>query len=196
LTLLNKILIRKDLFAKRQAITESQKKSDAEQAAKIMQSQAIFQQSREIACYLARDDEFDTQPLIELIWKNNKNCYLPVLPQAREKFLDFGLYRAETVLRSNRYKILEPEGSQQIHGNELDLVFIPLVGFDLKGNRLGMGGGYYDRSFEFLLKNSAKKPLLIGLAYAVQQVKELPQDPWDVPLDGMLTEKEFKFFAA
>lgn len=136
--------------------------------------------------------EFATDPLIETIWQAQKNCYLPVLAE-EEKTLHFVLYEKSDNLIPNRYHIPEPAGKNFFPPTQLDCVFLPLTAFDRQGNRIGSGAGYYDRTFEFL-KKTRIKPILIGLGYASQQVAELPQDAWDLSLDGILTEKELLFF--
>jgi 5-formyltetrahydrofolate cyclo-ligase len=179
----------------RRAISTEQRSVAAEAAAKLFSQHPLFQRSQFIATYLGKSDEFDAVPIIEEIWRAQKKCYLPVVQAPEEKILNFMLFREGDSLRMNRYKILEPENTEKIAAEDLDLVLMPLVAFDLKQNRLGMGGGYYDHTFEFILeKKPQKKPLLIGLAYANQQVDHLPYDPWDVPLDGVLTEEKFIIF--
>ncbi len=155
----------------------------------------IFRECQHFGCYLAVDGEFDCAPIIEAIWSNQKNCYLPALSSVQERLLEFLIYRRNDPLIANRYQILEPEKNTPAMPNKnLDIIFLPLVGFDLQGHRLGMGSGYYDKTFEFILKNPKEKPRLIGLAFADQQVEELPSDPWDVPISGVLTEKDFLIF--
>lgn len=179
---------------KRFSVSDSQRNSAAQQALQLFLQNPLLAEHQHIACYLARNEEFDCSPIIQSIWQANKKCYLPVLSEENEGHLNFVSYRADDVLRLNRFRILEPEQSEIFPTTELDLVLLPLVGFDLQGNRLGVGGGYYDRTFEFKHKHPEKKPLLVGLAYQFQQVKELPKDPWDVSLDGILTEKSFFSF--
>lgn len=182
-------------------------------AAKYLSELPIFKSSQHIACYSATDDEFDTMPIIETIWQANKICYLPVLCHEKEKYLQFVKYQYGDSLQRNKYKILEPSHlSQKIAANELDLVIMPLLAFDLHGHRLGTGGGYYDRTFEFLheaavdaarldtkaqkaavdavrIKSKVQKPFMLGLGYALQQAETLPTEEWDVHLDAVLTEK-------
>lgn len=167
------------------------RQSAAIAAASILASDARFIRSHHVACYLASREEFDCEPIIKLIRQTQKNCYLPAL---KDKHLEFKHYNLNDPLRLNHYKILEPESSQVIPTPELDIVLVPLVGFDPQGNRLGMGGGFYDRTFAFLRENQTHKPLLIGLAYESQQLPELPPDPWDVRLDAVLTEKRLLNF--
>lgn len=104
-------------------------------------------------------------------------------------------YDENDALQLNRYFIPEPVNIlREIMSAQLDIVITPLVAFDLNGHRLGTGGGYYDRTFEFLHKNNVKKPRIIGLAYSAQQAEFIPIDPWDIQMNGVLTEKEFIFF--
>jgi 5-formyltetrahydrofolate cyclo-ligase len=68
---------------------------------------------------------------------------------------------------------------------------LPLVGFDASGNRMGMGGGYYDRTFSFKsLKKGLRGPTLIGLAHEIQRVEELPVESWDIPLTAIVTDQK------
>jgi 5-formyltetrahydrofolate cyclo-ligase len=130
--------------------------------------------------------------MIEAIWDAQKNCYLPIL--SKTSTLEFALYDGHTVLKHNRYRILEPETSLYFPSDQLDLVLMPLVGFDLQGHRLGMGGGYYDRTFKFLQDNTIRKPFMLGLAYELQKMEQIPVDPWDISMDGVLTEEQLYLF--
>jgi 5-formyltetrahydrofolate cyclo-ligase len=163
----------------------------AEEAAQVLIGNPVFKASQHIACYLPCHDEFDCLPIIEVIWTQNKACYLPVLSSETENVLEFAAYRQDDAMQANRYGILEPKNTPSILTTELDLVLMPLVAFDLKGTRLGMGGGYYDRTFAFLLNQGESKPYLMGVAYDMQRVALLPHDRWDVPLQGAVTEKGF-----
>jgi len=154
----------------------------------------IFQTNRQFGCYLASQEEFDTGPIINAVWQAKKNCYLPVIADGPEKNLQFLQYQSHDILYPNRYHILEPRATPMILVRQLDVVLVPLVGFDREGNRLGMGSGFYDRTFSFLRDNKTASPCLIGVAYQVQQVENILPDEWDVPLMGILTEKELFFF--
>jgi len=185
-------LIKSELRAvllKKRAELNSHYRQQAEiEAVSLLSKSSLFMQSQHCACYLAMASEFNCFDMITLIWANQKKCYLPILTP--EKKLKFGLYQQYDVLQMNRYHILEPVVDYLVAAADLDLVILPLVGFDKSGHRLGMGGGYYDRSFEFI-KNSHrhKKPFLLGVAYACQEIEQLEADPWDIPLNGILTEK-------
>ena len=77
-----------------------------------------------------------------------------------------------------------------VRAQDLDLILMPLVSFDDNGNRLGMGGGFYDRSLEFLRHRTRwHKPQVFGIAYDFQRINGLTPDPWDIPLQGVITDR-------
>ncbi len=157
----------------------------------------LFRNSQRIAAYLSADGEIDPHPLIERAWAMNKQVYLPVLRPFGDNRLWFARYEPGTPLVKNRYGIAEPEidHDKRVETSALDLVLTPLVGFDQEGNRLGMGGGFYDRSFAGLLRRRHwLKPRLVGLAYDFQQVEHLPAQPWDVPLTAVATDSRITEF--
>ncbi len=148
-----------------------------------------FQESNNIAVYFSNQNEVNLEEVIEYIFKNNKNCFLPVLDQINSK-LNFVKYTKNSKLVKNKYNIFEPEYNSQdiIDPENLDLILVPLLGFDKNFNRLGMGKGYYDKTFEFLNTNSrAAKPKLFGVAYKEQEVENIPVDDFDVKLDDFFT---------
>jgi 5-formyltetrahydrofolate cyclo-ligase len=156
-----------------------------------LSSHPSFLNSQRIACYIAVDGEIDPAPLLKQAWKMGKSIYLPVLVPFCENRLWFAPYQPGCKMRLNRFGIPEPVSSRRhmISASDLDLVLTPLVAFDTYGNRLGMGGGYYDRTFAFLRRRQYwKKPLLLGIAYELQKVKKLTSQKWDVPLYGTVTE--------
>ncbi len=147
--------------------------------------------------YLASDSEVDTTPILERAWKLGKEIYLPVLAPFLHNRLWFTRYETDTPLVRNRFGIAEPRSvhRQRIPSHALDLVLTPLVGFDAEGNRLGMGGGFYDRSFAFLCRRRHwRKPRLVGLAYDFQQLPALPAHRWDVPLNAVATDSGWHVF--
>lgn len=87
--------------------------------------------------------------------------------------------------------MLQPRCGTALRAAAMDVVMLPLLGFDVRGTRLGQGGGYYDRT----LSKTSFRPYRIGLAYAAQQVPVLPREPWDVPLHAVLTESGLRRFA-
>ena len=109
----------------------------------------------------------------------------------------FVRYRTDSVMRVNRYGIAEPDPrhAEVIPVRRLDLILLPLVAFDERGWRLGSGAGYYDRALHHLRTGRRwRRPKLIGVGYECQRVDRLQPDAWDVPLDGMLTERGLRYF--
>lgn len=160
-------------------------------------AQPLFKRTRRLALYLPADGEVDPNDIIENAWSFGKQVYLPVLVPFLHNRLWFVRYTPDTQLVANRFGIAEPD---VVHGHRLapqalDLVLTPLVGFDARGNRLGMGGGFYDRSFAYLHKRrSWRKPRLVGLAFEFQQLAQLPAHAWDVPLSAVATETDWHTF--
>lgn len=117
---------------------------------------------------------------------------LPVLHGDR---LRFAPWRPGDALVTNRYGIPEPalEPESALSADEMSLVVVPLVGFDASGDRLGMGGGWYDRSFAFRRERPAP-PWLVGAAFELQQVERVPVADWDVGLDAVCTEASTHLF--
>ena len=149
-----------------------------------------YQSAKRIAIYLANDGELPLSSVASDIWKRKQNCFLPVIFGYQNRKMHFASYEKKSYFRDNLYGIPEPDIpiQKQINPMDLDLVLMPLVAFDLSGNRIGMGGGFYDRSFEFLKRRrSWKKPCLIGVAYDFQEEVSLQKDDWDMPLDGVVT---------
>lgn len=142
-----------------------------------------------IALYLPNDGEIDPTLAINKLWKNDKHVLLPVINPNKKGHLVFQLYETATKLPLNQYGIPEPKFDPEcvVDITNIDIIFLPLVGFDPQGNRLGMGGGYYDRTLSAIGPNL---PVLIGLAHDCQQADELPIEGWDVPLHMILTPSQ------
>ncbi|MCB1874388.1 MAG: 5-formyltetrahydrofolate cyclo-ligase [Chromatiales bacterium] len=181
--------MRRDLRQQRRDLTSAQQRRHAHAAANLLTRLPQFASSRRLAIYLQNDGELDTGPIAVMAWQRGKSCYLPVLRPGRQSRLSFALYTPDGALRPNRFGIPEPLGTRLHAPRQIDLVLVPLVAFDLNGNRLGMGGGFYDRTFAYRRRGGMGKPLLIGLAHDLQGVRSLRRYPWDVPLDGIVTER-------
>lgn len=172
----------------RRQISSDQKKIASQSLVEIFLSHIDCEQKK-IAVYLAFDGEIDLQDLIETLWKKKCFVFLPVIrPDSQQ--LCFVPYRASTVIKKNSYGIHEPgDITECILPAALDMVLMPVVAFNDHGVRLGMGKGYYDHSFSFC-RYSHEKPLLMGVGYACQYCETLMADEWDVPLDGIMTERK------
>jgi 5-formyltetrahydrofolate cyclo-ligase len=184
-------IIRQQARRKRARLTDAEKAEASRQAIHHLKRSAIFHRSQTVACYLPTNNELDCTEIIDAIWAMKKSCFLPVLAPTGGNHLWFAPFGPNTVLMSNRYGIFQPATRHRacVNLRAIDLVLMPLVAFDREGNRIGMGGGYYDRTFAFLQpRKHWRKPRLFGMAYACQQVETIPGNPWDVPLDGIVTE--------
>jgi 5-formyltetrahydrofolate cyclo-ligase len=144
--------------------------------------------AQHIALYLSADGEVDTMPLIKKLWQSGKQVYLPVIHPFSKGHLLFLHYTPDSPMVFNKYQIAEPklDQSQIIPAQSLDIICTPLVGFDSTGHRLGMGGGYYDRTLAPWF-NTGLGPKPIGLAHDCQHVDALPIESWDVPLPKIVT---------
>lgn len=141
--------------------------------------------AQHIALYVSFDGEISTEKLIKTLWAQDKHVYLPVLHPFNPNHLLFLRYLPDTLMLKNKFGIWEPKLNVQnvLPLKELDILFTPLVAFDKQGNRLGMGGGFYDRILQNW-RNSSFIP--VGLAHQCQQVEQLPTEVWDVPLHQIL----------
>lgn len=193
---LDKASLRNILKIKCQSLSQIERGSASLSAAKIFAESPLFLTGVNFSLYLAQSYEFNVQAIAELLWETNKNVFLPALPDIAIKEMQFKKYMPNTELQKNRYDILEPKGTEYLPAPQLDIVFMPLLGFDLQGFRIGKGGGYYDATFSFMQTQPRPiKPQLIGVGYEAQFVEgDIPHDEWDVPLDGVLTEEQLIFF--
>ena len=183
--------LRRSLRQQRRALTPHQRREASAALDRRLGPHPLFLRSRHIAFYLPNDGEMDLSPLLHRALAMGKKCYLPVLSPLYHNRLWFAPYHDESELALNRFGIPEPivNWAGMRPAWTLDLVLTPLVAFDAAGNRLGMGGGYYDRTLAYLTRRRHwHKPHLLGTAYAFQQVESLPHEPWDVPLHGVVTE--------
>lgn len=179
---------------KRRSLTAYQQKQAARGLVTTLKQSELFKRSHHIAIYLANDGEIDPALFITQLWQCKKHCYLPVLHPIKKNRLWFYQYHKRTRLKQNRFGIYEPaiKNKRRMPPWAIDLVLFPLVAFDSNGGRLGMGGGFYDRTFEFTRKGNrrtvAANTKLYGLAHHFQQVDRLPVEPWDIPLHGIATD--------
>lgn len=173
-----------------------------EQAMSLLESfrlNVLHSKIKKVALYITNKAELDTAPLIAFLWQQNIKVYVPVLHPFSKGHLLFVLYTQTTSMTENKYAIAEPQLDVRhvIPLAELDIIFTPLVCFDEQGNRLGMGGGYYDRTLATInTLNNNNKPVieLIGLAYEAQKALSLPIEVWDVPLPKVLTPSRLYYF--
>lgn len=152
----------------------------------------LFRRGAHVALYLPMRGEVDVRPCLEVARRRGSHVYVPRIVSRRRRQMLFAPWIAGGAHRTNAFGIVEPgsaAGARPVIG--LDAVVLPLVGFDLAGNRLGMGAGYYDRALRRRRDRGPawRRPRLIGVAFACQQVPAIPASPWDVPLDLVVTER-------
>ena len=147
-----------------------------------------FRQAQRVAAYFAVNGEIGLTPLIDHALTQGKNVYLPNLDQ---QALRFSPYFHQQKMRINKFRLPEPDvdATEMLAPDELDLVLAPLVVFDANRNRIGMGGGFYDRSFAFRKNPEHKRPVLIGVAHELQRIDQIVPEEWDVQLDMIVTDQ-------
>ena len=175
--------LRKTIRQRRQSLSEEQQLVASTALSKQL-TKNMPDNIKRVAVYLASDGEINPLPFIQACWQRDIDVYLPVLHPFSRGNLLFLRYDEQTKMNVNKYGISEPalNVSLVLPANELDIIYTPLVAFDTQGNRMGMGGGYYDRTL-------AANPhvVAIGIAHDCQQVDELTVQPWDIALQRIIT---------
>ncbi|EZP69308.1 5-formyltetrahydrofolate cyclo-ligase [Pseudomonas sivasensis] len=186
--------LRRMLRNARRALTPSEQRQAAHGLYRQLAQHPLFRRAKHISLYLPTDGEIDPRLLLRAAQRRGKATYLPVLSAWPRTKMVFQRVKPGDKLLPNRFRILEPRvnAKRQRKVWALDLVLLPLVGFDDAGGRLGMGGGFYDRSLAYLARRQSwRKPTLLGLAHECQKVDRLAQASWDVPLAGTVTDKQW-----
>lgn len=183
--------LRAELRQRRKALSPTQQAAASAWVLRHLSKLPPFMRAQHVALYLANDGEIDPLPIAQQLWKMGKHCYLPVVHPTQPRQLWFVPFTPDSQLTPNRFGIPEPDhrAGHKMPPNLLDIVLLPLVGFDRQGGRLGMGGGFYDTTFAFH-RGKTTKPRLFGLAHSCQEVDALELAAWDIPLYGVVTDKE------
>ena len=190
--------LRKTLKKQRSLLSPQQQKLMASAAVRQLQSHRVFRSARNIAIYLPVRGEIDPS-LLRNHTRRGQRLYLPVLSLYKPHGLVFVEWNHKTIFRNNRFSIPEPlvKACSMKTARAMDLVVAPLLAYDNQGNRLGMGGGFYDRSFAFKLKRTHHpRPIFCGIAYQFQQVSSLQRQTWDISLDMLVSEQSMQLFNA
>jgi 5-formyltetrahydrofolate cyclo-ligase len=183
--------LRTRLRAQRAALGAGERITAANALISTLEQLPEFLVDTHVAGYWAVGGELPLNIALGRLHARAQNYYLPVLVEST--LLKFAEWRPGISVRTNRFGIPEPvcEPSTLLSATQIDLVLVPLLGFDRRGNRLGAGAGYYDRSFTFLRATTRPaQPLLVGIGYHFQELPELPAQSWDVPLDFVATDRE------
>lgn len=183
--------LRKTLRQRRRSLSAEDQQIAADQLALNLLHHPDLYRARHVAVYLPNDGEIDPLVYVKVARRRGIRFYLPVLHPVHRGRLVFSPYTDGTQLTANRFGIPEPPFDKGLERPPwaLDAVLFPLVGFDEFGGRLGMGGGFYDRTFAFTRVRPRLAPKLIGLAHECQKVAELPLKSWDIPLHSVVTDR-------
>ena len=171
----------------RRAMTVSERARASRRITDQFLNSRYFLSSATIACYVSTWDEVDTSAIIERAWCAKKRVFLPVAAAHGRMFFRETL--PATDLARSDFGLWGPVTGTLIDAKALDIVVTPLVAFDAERNRIGMGGGYFDRTFAFLANRSNwLRPKLIGVAFECQRVQKITRNPWDIPVFRVFTE--------
>jgi len=191
---LSRSALRRQLRQARRQLPPTRQRLAARELYRQLAQHPVFRRARHIAFYLPNDGEIDPRPLMLEAQRRGKATYLPVLNAWPRTRMVFQRIMPNERLRPNLFGIAEPafRPNRQRRIWTLDLVLMPLVGFDEHGGRLGMGGGFYDRSLAYRgRRKNGHKPTLLGLAHECQKVDRLPLEPWDVSLQATVTDQSW-----
>lgn len=186
--------IRTALRDRRSSLDPDTRANAARRICAALIARECYLKARRIGAYLPVGAEASPLPIIKSAISDNKKVFVPVVGRGPERTMRFARLHDFEHLHTNHLGIDEPEAHPDdlIAASDLHLVLVPLVAFDAAGNRIGMGGGYYDRCFEFVRRDSsAQRPKLCGVAYDCQRVSNVPVAEWDIPLDCIVTESGF-----
>jgi len=180
----NKSFIRHSYQLKRRELPQIVQQEKSQQVCLFIQTLAVYQEATSIALYQSIHGEIDLTPLWVQAIQDNKTCYMPVVHS--DKTLTFIQTKPDVHPQANHLQILKPQlkNKQAISLSDLDLMIMPLLAFDDAGTRIGYGGGYYDRTLVH-----QRPRCLLGAAYSFQRHPHLTSAPWDIPMDGIVTEE-------
>ncbi len=183
---------RRRLRALRLSLAPAERRSAERAIAAALRRLRLFGPGRRIAVYLAMRGEVDLAPVFASAWRAGSQLYAPRVTSRRRRGLTFVPLAHGVRTRAGAFGIDEPVASAGTRWTalHLDAVLLPVVGFDAEGNRLGMGAGFYDRALRGRRRPGSgwRRPRLIGIAFACQQVPHIEPSSWDVPLDLIVTE--------
>lgn len=189
---LQRDLLRKPLLKQRRALTTEARVNAGVRLLQNLQQYLGNKIPAHAAGYLSVGGEIDLSPALHWLRQQGCKTWLPIIREQFNGQLRFAPFTDSTnFVIGQHFKIPEPEfdDTDLCCANDLDLVLVPLVAFDHNGNRLGMGGGYYDKSFSYRLNQRMPSQQFVGVAHEFQSLDTVPSEHWDVPLDTVLTEE-------
>lgn len=190
-SIVNKRELRAALRRARRDISAQQRRHAAESLRRVAMAEGLLRNRQRIGFYAPTNEEINLMPLLNQSLWLGKACFLPIVPGKFQRRLGFSRLTPLPRWYLNRFGIDEHWTPRPVRAWQLDLLFVPLVGFDEACHRLGMGGGFYDASLAYLRRRRLwRKPLLVGVGYECQKADEIPSDPWDMRLDAVMTERK------
>src|SRR5690554_1649855 len=189
--------IRAELRAARRALTAEQQHRAATDVSAHLLQQPYIQSANRVAVYLSNDGELNLMPFIEQLWALSKQVVVPVISSQQQGQMWFVPFHAQSKMVPNKYGIAEPTftASDIIALTDIDVICTPLVAFDSSGQRIGMGGGFYDRILEPWFKGQLPHLQPVGVAHNCQQLDSLPAAHWDIPLPVIITPSKLWQFS-
>ena len=185
--------LRKEISLKRKSLSKKERLDSEKSLVQLWESVGGSYKTDKVALYWPANGEIITNALISYFFKYGSKCFLPVISKNEEnKIINFALFEEQSRLIKNRFNIPEPSKSKIIDLNQLDIIFLPCVCFDSRGNRIGMGGGFYDKTLSYLSKKGKTK--LIILAYDFQEVESCLPESHDIKADACLTPNQYLNF--
>ena len=189
----SQLTVRKQIRRARRNLSVQQQRRAGFKLAQLVLYHPRFLSSKRIAFYLPNDGEIDPTCALDCALNIGKFCYLPVLYRGGVNRLLFGRVTRESKFTPNRFGIPEPNIATEgwVYPLELDLMLTPLVAFDILGNRIGMGGGFYDNTLSYLWpERNWRRPYVLGLAHEFQRINSIKENKWDIPLQTVITDKQ------
>lgn len=190
-SMLSQYQLRVDFRKRRNALSRSEQETAKAKLSEQLNRFLILEQTTKVAVYIANDGEIDPSRFIDTLWALDMQVFLPVVDPGQSGHLMFVRYTQKSVMKLNKYNIPEPvySASDICPVADLNIILTPLVAFDLSGNRLGMGGGYYDRTLA-PVKDKGLPISIFGLAHQCQQTDALVQQSWDIPMQTIITDAQ------
>jgi len=188
--------LRQQLRRTRRAISHLESSNVSLTVARLLGRHPLIKPGARIGVYLALPGELSLQPFIELAWQRGCQLFVPHITHTRRRQMKFYPLQRGSRLQTHRWGMPQLHAAarhQACPADRLDVVLVPLVGFDAHGNRLGMGAGFYDRHFARLSRARYwHRPHLLGVAYACQEIPTLDTQPHDVRLEQIVTERDIR----
>lgn len=187
-------ILRKQLRHQRRVVSSFQQKQAQQKVLQQLIRLKSFQHAKKIGVYLHAFGELNTNQIIEYCFKQHKQVYLPMICNMNQQLHWVKITQQQ--YRNNRFShhpfgMKEPMASRGLHVSKLDLLIMPLLACDIYGTRIGMGGGFYDKT----LASAGKKPFRLGIAHDFQLIQQrLHRETWDQPLDGLITPSKYLHF--